>query len=65
MLRIDSRLERALLAVATAAGTLLLLTAGNGEPILSGELLPIATAIGVAVYASEGSGCCCCAGGGR
>lgn len=58
MLPIDSRLERALLAVGTAAGTLLLLTVGNGESFLSGELLPIAVAVGVAVYAGEGSGCC-------
>lgn len=57
MLRIDSRLERALLAVATATGTLLALTVGNGEPILSNELLPIAVAVGVAVYAEHGSGC--------
>lgn len=58
MLRIETRLERALLAVAMAAGTLLLVTVGSGEPISSGELLPIAAAIAVAVYAGEGSGCC-------
>jgi hypothetical protein len=58
MLRIDTRLERALLAVATATGTALLLTVGNGEPVLSSELLPIAVAVGVAVYAGRGSGCC-------
>ncbi|AGN00489.1 hypothetical protein L593_02690 [Salinarchaeum sp. Harcht-Bsk1] len=62
MLRIESRLERALLAVATAAGTLLLLAVGSGEPILSGELLPIAVAVGVAVYAGEGSNCAACSG---
>jgi|GEM_PF-3160258 len=61
MIRTDTRLQRALLAVATAAGTLLLLTVGNGEPILSGDLAPIALAVGVAVYAegdSNRSGCC-------
>jgi hypothetical protein len=58
MPRIESSLERALLAVATAAGTLLLLTVGNGEPVLSSELLPIAVAVAVAVYAGEESGCC-------
>lgn len=57
MLRIDARLERALLAVAAAAGTALLLTVGNGEPILSGELLPIVGAVGVAVYAGGCSNC--------
>jgi hypothetical protein len=62
MLRIDTRLERALLAVAAAAGTLLLVTAGNGEPILSGELLPIAVAVGVAVYAGGCSNCRGCSG---
>lgn len=58
MPRIDTRLERALLAIAMATGTLLLVMAGNGESILSGELFPIAVAMGVAVYAGEGSGCC-------
>ncbi|WP_248515889.1 hypothetical protein [Salinarchaeum laminariae] len=61
MIRTDTRLQRALLAVATAAGTLLLLTVGNGEPLLSSELVPIAAAVGVAVYAdgcSNCSGCC-------
>ena len=62
MLRIDSRLERALLALATAAGTLLLLTVGNGEPMLSGDLLPIAAAVGVAVYAGGCSNCQGCSG---
>jgi len=63
MYRIDARLERALLAVAVAAGTLFLLTVPDGEAILSRELLPIAVAVGVAIYAS-GSGdcesCSCC-----
>lgn len=58
MPRIDTRLERALLAVAAAAGTALLLTVGSGEPATSGELIPIAGAVGVAVYAGGRSGCC-------
>lgn len=63
MLRIDTGLERALLAAAVAAATVLLLTVPGGEPIPSGAVLPIAVAVGVAVYASEDdcSGSCGCA----
>lgn len=58
MTRIETRLERALLAVAVAGGTVVLLTLGNGESILTGELLPIVVGVAVAVYAGGGSGCC-------
>lgn len=60
MTRIDPHLERALLAVAVAAGTLLVLTAPDGDPILSSELLPVAGAVGVAIYAANGDCCGSC-----
>lgn len=62
MISIDTRFERALLALVTAAAVLLV-AAPDGGPILSGELLPIAGAVGVAVYASghgECGDCGCC-----
>lgn len=60
MLRIDTRLEHALLAVAVAAATAVLLTVPDGEPIVTSEMLPIAVAVGVAVYTSGDDSCDSC-----
>lgn len=60
MSRFQSRLERALFAVAVAAAAILLVTVPRGEAILTGDTIPIAVAAGVAVYASAGGDCDTC-----
>jgi len=56
MIRADTGLERALLAVAAATGVALVATA-NGDSIVAGDVIAIATAVGVAVYAAGDGDC--------